>query len=51
LMGSIWDFYQQTTIVTMTASSLIMLLTSALTVSFKTYNTARMNPVHVLRDE
>jgi putative ABC transport system permease protein len=51
LMGSIWDFYKQTTILTMTASSLIMLLTSALTVSLKTYNTARMNPVHVLRDE
>jgi putative ABC transport system permease protein len=51
LMGSIWDFYKQTTILTMTASSLIMLLASALTVSFKTYNTAKMNPVHVLRDE
>jgi ABC-type antimicrobial peptide transport system permease subunit len=51
LMGSIWDFYKQTTIVTMTTSSVIMLLTSALTVSFKTYSTARLNPVHVLRDE
>jgi ABC-type antimicrobial peptide transport system permease subunit len=51
LMGSIWDFFKQTTITTMVISSAIMLLTSALTVSFKTYNTARMNPVHVLRDE
>jgi putative ABC transport system permease protein len=51
LMGSIWNFYQQTTFITMIVSSALMLLTSAITVSFKTYNTARMNPVHVLRDE
>ena len=51
LMGSIWDFFKQTTVTTMVISSLIMLVTSAVTVSFKTYNTARMNPVHVLRDE
>lgn len=51
LMDSIWDFFKQTTVVTMVISATIMLLTSALTVSFKTYNTARMNPVHVLRDE
>lgn len=51
LMASIWDFFKQTTVTTMVISSAIMLITSALTVSFKTYNTARMNPVHVLRDE
>ncbi len=51
LMDSIWDFFKQTTIATMLISSVIMLLTSAFTVSFKTYNTAKMNPVHVLRDE
>lgn len=51
LMDSIWDFFKQTTVTTMVISSLIMLVTSAVTVSFKTYNTARMNPVHVLRDE
>jgi cell division protein FtsX len=51
LMASIWDFFKQTTIATMMISSAMMLITSALTVSFKTYNTARMNPVHVLRDE
>jgi len=51
LMASIWDFFKQTTIVTMVVSSAIMLVTSALTVSFKTYSTAKTNPVHVLRDE
>jgi putative ABC transport system permease protein len=51
LMGSIWDFFKQTTVATMVISAAIMLLTSAITVSFKTYSTAKMNPVHVLRDE
>ena len=51
LMASIWDFFKQTTVITMVISSTIMLLTAALTVSFKTYSTAKMNPVHVLRDE
>jgi ABC-type antimicrobial peptide transport system permease subunit len=51
LMASIWDFFKQTTVVTMVVSSAIMLVTSALTVSFKTYSTAKTNPVHVLRDE
>lgn len=51
LMGSIWDFFKQTTVTTMVVSSVIMLVASALSVSFKTYSTAKMNPVHVLRDE
>jgi cell division protein FtsX len=51
LMGSIWDFFKQTTALTMVISSVIMLLASALSVSFKTYSTARMNPVKTLRDE
>jgi putative ABC transport system permease protein len=51
LMGSIWRFYQQATVATMVISSVIILVASALTVGLKTYNTARMNPVNVLRDE
>ncbi len=51
LMASIWDFFKQTTVATMVISSALMLVTSALTVSFKTYSTAKMNPVNVLRDE
>lgn len=51
LMSSIWKFYQNATVTTMIISSLIILTVSALTVAMKTYNTARMNPVNVLRDE
>jgi ABC-type antimicrobial peptide transport system permease subunit len=51
LMDSIWDVYQKVTVTTMVISSLIMLTASSLTVGMKTYNTARMNPVNVLRDE
>jgi ABC-type antimicrobial peptide transport system permease subunit len=51
LMSSIWKFYQNATVTTMVISSLIILVASALTVGMKTYNTARMNPVNVLRDE
>jgi putative ABC transport system permease protein len=51
LMGSIWDFYQKATLTTLVVSSIIILAASAVTVSFKTYHTAKMNPVNVLRDE
>ncbi|MDL5049378.1 ABC transporter permease [Oscillatoria amoena NRMC-F 0135] len=51
LMDSIWDFYQKATITTMVISSLIILSASFLTVALKTYTTAKMNPVNVLRDE
>jgi ABC-type lipoprotein release transport system permease subunit len=51
LMGSIWNFFKQTTVTTMVISSGVILIASALSVSFKTYNTAKMNPVNVLRDE
>ncbi|MFN3841275.1 MAG: ABC transporter permease [Cyclobacteriaceae bacterium] len=51
LMNSIWDYYQKATLTTLVVSSVLILAVSALTVSFKTYNTARMNPVNVLRDE
>jgi cell division protein FtsX len=51
LMDSIWDFYQKATFTTMMVSSLILLIASVLTVSWKTISTAKMNPVNVLRDE
>ncbi len=51
LMSSIWKFYQKATLTAMLVSSLIILTASALTVTLKTYNTARMNPVNVLREE
>jgi ABC-type antimicrobial peptide transport system permease subunit len=51
LMGSIWNYYQKATLTTMSIASVILLLASAFTVLGKTFNTARMNPVNVLRDE
>jgi hypothetical protein len=51
LMASIWIFFQRTSALTMVISSAIMLLASAVSVSFKTYSTAKMNPVKTLRDE
>lgn len=51
LMDSIWDFYQMPTVTTVVISATLMILASALTVALKTYNTAKLNPVHVLRDE
>lgn len=51
LMGSIWDYFQKATIQTMLISSLIMVIISAVSIGFKTYNTARMNPSKTLRDE
>lgn len=51
LMSSIWKFYQQATTATLVISAVIILVASVLTVAMKTYNTARMNPVNVLRDE
>lgn len=51
LMDNIWDFYQKVTLTTMIISATILLVASILTVALKTYNTARINPVDVLRDE
>lgn len=51
LMGSIWDYFLSPTIGTLVVSSVLMLFISGLTISFKTYNTARMNPTKTLRDE
>lgn len=51
LMGSIWDYFQKTTIQTLLISAFIMIFVSAGSIGFKTYNTARMNPTKTLRDE
>lgn len=51
LMSSIWSYYQSATIATMVLSALILFVVSALSIGFKVYNTARLNPAHVLRDE
>ncbi|MEQ9166754.1 MAG: FtsX-like permease family protein, partial [Fulvivirga sp.] len=51
LMGSIWDYYLAATISTLTISVFLMLFISFLSIVFKTYNAARMNPAKTLRDE
>lgn len=51
LMDSIWDYFQQTTITTMIASGLIMLITSVLAIGYKIIKTVKLNPSHILRSE
>lgn len=51
LMGSIWDHHQSPTIITAVVSCVLLILACVLSVAVKTYNTARMNPVDVLRSE
>jgi putative ABC transport system permease protein len=51
LMDSIWDFYQAANGITFVISAGILILISVLSIGYKVYNTARVNPAHVLRDE
>lgn len=51
LMSSIWDYYQKATITTLIISAIIMFVSSAISIGYKIYNTTRLNPAHVLRDE
>jgi hypothetical protein len=51
LMDSIWDYYQEVTIVSMVISTVILFLASALSIGYKIYKTTRLNRALVLRDE
>ena len=51
LMDSIWDYYQNPTLTTLIISAAILFTVSLLSIGFKIYNTARLNPANVLRDE
>lgn len=51
LMGAIFDHYQHPTVITAVVSCLLLIVACVITVAFKTYNTAKMNPVDVLRSE
>ena len=51
LMDSIWDYYQGATITSLIISAAILFTTSALSIGFKVYNTSKLNPANVLRDE
>jgi len=51
LMNSIWKYYQEVTIFTCVLSVTLLFVISFLTIGFKVFNVATMNPVNTLRDE
>ena len=51
LMDSIWDYYQSTTTITFIVSVIVMFTISAVTIGYKVFSAASMNPVNTLRDE
>jgi ABC-type antimicrobial peptide transport system permease subunit len=51
LMDSIWDYYQSTTTITFIVSVIVMFTISAITIGYKVFSAASMNPVNTLRDE
>ena len=51
LMGSIWDYYLATTAYAIALSIMLLLFISFMSIAFKTYNAAKMNPAKTLRDE
>lgn len=51
LMGSIWEHHQAPTILTVVISCVTLFAACVFSVAVKTYNTANMNPVDVLRSE
>lgn len=51
LMESIWDYYQEVTVISMIISATILFVASALSIGFKIYKTTKLNPAHVLRVE
>ncbi len=51
LMSSIWKYYMAPNTLTLIISSGLLFVIATLTVGFKVYNAARMNPVNTLRDE
>lgn len=51
LMSGIWMYYQTTNVITFVVAIMLMFLISALTICFKVYGVATMNPVKTLRAE
>jgi putative ABC transport system permease protein len=50
-MDAAWEYYEKVTITTFLLSAGIIFILALLTVGFKTFTTATMNPVRTLRDE
>jgi putative ABC transport system permease protein len=51
LMGSIWRYYQGVNSVTFTISVGLLFIVSFVTIAYKVFSVATMNPVSTLRDE
>jgi hypothetical protein len=51
LMDSIWEYYQAVKIPGLLISGFVMLLIAFLSVAYKTFSTASLNPTKTLRDE
>jgi ABC-type antimicrobial peptide transport system permease subunit len=51
LMDSIWEYFLKLNLVGLSISIVCMLLVAILAVGYKSFSTARMNPVNTLRDE
>jgi putative ABC transport system permease protein len=51
LMRSIWNYYQPAGALILGVSVIILFVISALTIGFKVYAAAKMNPISTLRDE
>jgi putative ABC transport system permease protein len=51
LMGSIWDHHKTPTVTTAILSCILLIAACILSVAVKTYKTAKMNPVDVLKSE
>ena len=51
IMNTIWDYYQPLTLSGLILSIAILVLTSIMTVIYKSISTARMNPTKILRDD
>lgn len=51
LMGSIWRYYQASSVITFVISISIMLIISAVAIGYKVFSAASMNPVNTLRTE
>ncbi|MEM7107657.1 MAG: FtsX-like permease family protein [Bacteroidota bacterium] len=51
LMGSIWEFYKKADLITFLSGTLMIFSIASVTVGFRIYAAASMNPVNTLRSE
>ncbi|MDV3307699.1 MAG: ABC transporter permease [Cyclobacteriaceae bacterium] len=51
LMGSIWRYYLDTTVFALASAVALMFLISGVTIGYKVFSAATMNPVNTLRSE